>query len=628
MATIELQPLQLLEAWALASGIWLVLGCVLLALPEPVHPRLRSWAGPLALVGSAALSAGWLPGPELRLAVFSGLVLLAAASALCAPVWHVRAHAVLGSVLAAAIGLVAINAALLVRGLEAWWILAAVLTAQVATLGLAAISTAELLGATCRRRWREAADEGWLEPAQRPFVSLHLPIHAEPPAVVLETLRALAALDYADYEVIVVDNNTHDEALWRPIERACAQLGPQFRFFHLDPWPGYKAGALNFALDRTAPEAEIVGVVDADYVVDPSYLRDLVGAFEDPKLAFVQTPQDYRDLECRGRFARAMYYAYLFFFRVTMPVRNEHNAIIFAGTMGLLRRSVLEQVGGWAEWCITEDAELSLRILNRGYRSVFVAKSYGRGLMPLDYAGLRKQRARWARGGMQILRRYVGALLFPGREDRLTLAQRGLYLVGLLQWLSDLLGYLLGCSLAAAAIGWALLGAGLPGASFAAALVCAGLLILSALFRFVWALRRTTRCSWGTAVDSLVLLLGLAGVTAWACVRGLCWDEHHFLRTPKLATGGPRLAGLLHLVRWEATLGIVFGGAAAAVIVEAPRFGVALSTGLAALLLWSLGLVLATLWSARWSFAETRLASGDSSTESVPIEGSSEAPVQ
>jgi len=70
-------------------------------------------------------------------------------------------------------------------------------------------------------------------------------------AMLIETLDALARLDYADFEVLVIDNNTLEEAVWRPVEAHCAQLGARFRFFHVAPLAGFKAGALNYALART-----------------------------------------------------------------------------------------------------------------------------------------------------------------------------------------------------------------------------------------------------------------------------------------------------------------------------------------------------------------------------------------
>jgi len=68
----------------------------------------------------------------------------------------------------------------------------------------------------------------------------------------MATLRALAALDYPNYEVLVVDNNTPDEETWQPVEKICRELGPRFRFIHLENWPGFKSGALNFGLTQAA----------------------------------------------------------------------------------------------------------------------------------------------------------------------------------------------------------------------------------------------------------------------------------------------------------------------------------------------------------------------------------------
>src|SRR5512139_198056 len=238
----------------------------------------------------------------------------------------------------------------------------------------------ESLELFCRVRWYRSANRIRPVPGYTPMVSLHVPAYNEPPEVVAATLNSLARLDYPNYEVLVVDNNTPGEENWMKIRNLCLRLGPKFRFVHLDRWPGYKSGALNFALAHTAPEAEIVGSIDADYIVQPNFLRELVPAFADPKIGFVQAPQDYRDHD-RDPFAESTYHGYKYFFEVSMPVRNEHNAIIFCGTMGLIRKSALQAIGGWDEWCITEDAEASLRILKRGYQSFYLNKTYGRGLL-------------------------------------------------------------------------------------------------------------------------------------------------------------------------------------------------------------------------------------------------------
>ncbi len=79
--------------------------------------------------------------------------------------------------------------------------------------------------------------------------------------------------------------------------RTARGSGARFRFFHVAPLAGFKAGALNYALARTAADAEIVAVIDSDYVVDARWLRDLTPGFLDPRVAIVQAPQDYRDAD-------------------------------------------------------------------------------------------------------------------------------------------------------------------------------------------------------------------------------------------------------------------------------------------------------------------------------------------
>src|SRR5438876_183891 len=245
--------------------------------------------------------------------------------------------------------------------------------------------------------------------ARSPRVSIHVPAYNEPPAMLIETLDALARLDYPDFEVLVIDNNTSDEAVWRPVEAHCAQLGPRFRFFHVAPLAGFKAGALNFALRQTAADTQIVAVIDSDYVVDPNWLCELVPGFQDPRIAIVQAPQDYRD-EGASAFKAMCYAEYRVFFHIGMITRNERNAIIQHGTMTMVRRRQLEDCGGWAEWCITEDAELGLRIFEAGFDASFVPSSYGRGLMPDTFVDFKKQRFRWAYGAMQILKAHARTL--------------------------------------------------------------------------------------------------------------------------------------------------------------------------------------------------------------------------
>ena len=283
-----------------------------------------------------------------------------------------------------------------------------------------------------------------------PMVSIHVPAYNEPSTMLIRTLNALAKLDYPNYEVLLIDNNTKDPAVWKPVQAHCEKLGERFRFFHKDPLAGFKAGALNFSLQQTSADAEIVAVIDSDYIVDPRWLRDLMPQFSDPKVAVVQAPQDYSD-GCQNAFKAMCYSEYAGFFYIGMMTRNERNAIIQHGTMTMVRKQVLEQVGGWAEWCITEDAELGLRIFEQGYEAHYIPHSYGRGVMPDTFIDYKKQRFRWAYGAVQILKHHARCL-FSRRDCRLNAGQRYHFIAGWLPWFAD--GFNLLFNLAA--IGWSL----------------------------------------------------------------------------------------------------------------------------------------------------------------------------
>ena len=202
--------------------------------------------------------------------------------------------------------------------------------------------------------------------------------------MVIETLDALARLDYDNFEVIVLDNNTPDPETWMPVEAHCAALGPNaFRFYHFDEMQGLQG--------RRAQRG-----ADADRSRRDLYRRDrqrlsgravlaapgLAAISPSPEIALVQGPQDYRDAH-QNIFKAMAYEEYRGFFQIGMVERNEHNAIIQHGTMTIVRKDALEEVGGWATWCITEDTELGLRLFEAGYeRRLYSRRAWAAGLMP------------------------------------------------------------------------------------------------------------------------------------------------------------------------------------------------------------------------------------------------------
>ncbi|MDE2086811.1 MAG: glycosyltransferase [Xanthomonadaceae bacterium] len=317
-----------------------------------------------------------------------------------------------------------------------WTMLVLLFPAQIAILAILLINGFEFTEVLWRRGWVRHA--GMLRPdppEKQPFVSIHLACYNEPPDMVIVTLDSLAELDYENYEVLVIDNNTKDPAVWGPVRDYCEKLGKRFRFFHLEPWPGFKAGALNFGLKETSPEADVVAVIDADYVVRHDWLATLTGYFHDPKVAVVQCPQAHRDFE-HNRFRRMTAWEFDGFFRIGMHHRNERNAIIQHGTMTMVRRTALEGTGGWSEWTICEDAELGLRLMHAGYELVYVDELMGKGLTPADFKAYKSQRYRWAFGAMQILK---GRWSWMTRKGPLSSGQRFHFLTGWFSWFADAL---------------------------------------------------------------------------------------------------------------------------------------------------------------------------------------------
>ena len=377
-----------------------------------------------------------------------------------------------------------------------------------------------------------------------PFVSVHIPAYSEPPEMLKQTLNALAALDYPRFEVVLIDNNTTDPALWQPVRDHCEKLGPRFRFFHYEKLAGFKAGAMNVALAQTDPRASVVAVIDSDYIVERDWLRDLAAAFaDDPELAIMQAPQDYRD-GGENLFKAMCHAEYRGFFQIGMVTRNERNAIIQHGTMTMIRKSVLQEVGGWSEWCITEDAELGLRVFEHGYKAQYVPVSYGRGLIPDNFLDFKKQRFRWAYGAMMIMRRHFGELTGL-KPTQLTRGQRYHFIAGWLPWVSDGLSLIINLTALAWTVGMVVLPERFDPPLMMFALFPLALFafkIIKLTFLYQLKVRANLRQSIGAAIAGLALAHSISR----AVITGFTNSKLGFFRTPKMASHSAFLQALNH----------------------------------------------------------------------------------
>jgi len=393
------------------------------------------------------------------------------------------------------------------------------------------------------------------EAVTAPKVSIHIPAYREPPEMLKQTLDAIARLDYPNYECVVIINNTPDPALWRPIEEHCKVLGERFKFVNVDNLQGFKAGALRLALIHTAADAEIIGVLDADYVVEPTWLKDLMPQFADPKVGLIQAPQDHRDGD-RSVMHYAMNGEYAGFFDIGMVQRNEFNAIIVHGTMCLIRRTALEAAGSWSSDTICEDTDLGLTMLELGWQVHYTNKRYGYGLLPDNFDAFKKQRFRWAYGGFQIVKKHWRRFL-PG-ASHLTHEQKREFTLGWINWLG---AESIGVAVAILNIIWAPIIAfadiAVPDKILTVPIVASFVISIThfvTLYRLRVSIRPAQMCG------AVFAAMSVQWTVARGVANGLFKDHLPFLRTAKGGTGQRRLATDFKAF-WEAVIasGLILG---------------------------------------------------------------------
>jgi exo-beta-1,3-glucanase (GH17 family)/cellulose synthase/poly-beta-1,6-N-acetylglucosamine synthase-like glycosyltransferase len=382
-----------------------------------------------------------------------------------------------------------------------------------------------------------------------PKVSIHVPAYFEPPEMLKATLDAVSRLDYPNFECVVIINNTPDPAFWQPIQDHCRALGERFKFINAEKVKGFKAGALRIAMDRTAADAEIIGIIDADYVVDPDWLRDLVPVFADPRVGLVQAPQDHRD-EDRSLMHYMMNGEYAGFFDIGMVQRNEENAIIVHGTMCLIRRAAMDMAGGWAGDTICEDTDLGLAIQEHGWLTHYTNHRYGRGLLPDTYEAFKKQRHRWAYGGFQIVKKHWRRFL-PG-ASRLTPDQKREFSLGWLNWLG---AESLGVVVAILNLIW------VPIVAFADIAIPDRILTLPIIAAFLVSLghflimyRLRVPVKLGQMLGAMIAAMSVQWTVSRAVANGLITEHLPFARTSK---GGLSRMSIEFQAFWEAVIGVL-----------------------------------------------------------------------
>jgi cellulose synthase (UDP-forming) len=239
------------------------------------------------------------------------------------------------------------------------------------------------------------------DPEDWPAVDLLIPTLNEPLSVVRSTALAAMNIDWpADkLNVYILDDGQRDELRIFAEE---AGIGYMTR----DDNEHAKAGNLNSALARL--DSPFVAVFDSDHVPTRSFLQIAMGWFvRDPKLGILQTPHHFYSpdpFERNLHQFRAIPNEGELFYGVVQDGNDFWNSTMFCGSCAVLRRSALDAVGGVAVESVTEDAHTSLRMQKDGWNTAYLNIPQAAGLATERLSEHVRQRIRWARGMVQILR--------------------------------------------------------------------------------------------------------------------------------------------------------------------------------------------------------------------------------
>jgi cellulose synthase/poly-beta-1,6-N-acetylglucosamine synthase-like glycosyltransferase len=249
-------------------------------------------------------------------------------------------------------------------------------------------------------------------------VDVLIPTYSEPLAI-LEPVVLGATNIRGVNKVFVLDDGNRPE-----VASMAKRLG--VRYYARTTNLHAKAGNMNNGLVHS--KADFFISLDADHIPLKSFIEETIGYFDDPQLAFVQSPQTFYNTEAflfRKRRGKQDWSEQIMFYDCLQPAKNNWNAAFFVGTSAILRRAALDAVGGFATGTATEDIHTSLRLHAAGWQSLFLPKPLAYGLEAENFKEFYKQRRRWAAGSLGLLFRSPDS---PLRARGLTLAQRLNYL--------------------------------------------------------------------------------------------------------------------------------------------------------------------------------------------------------
>lgn len=283
------------------------------------------------------------------------------------------------------------------------------------------------------RHRKEHVEVPLIDDSDLPRVTVQLPIYNEND-VINRLLDAVVELIYPRDKLFVqvLDDSTDTttQSLETRIEQI-RQQGIQIEHIRRQNRIGYKAGALDFGLQRTP--SELIAVFDADFVPVPDFLMLTVGYFiDDAKLGILQTRWAHLNAE-QNLITRSQAMSIDGHFVVEQLARSRGNLLVsFNGTAGIWRRQCIVDAGGWSSDTVAEDLDLSYRAQMAGWHYLYLPDVAVPAELPPQVAAYKRQQSRWAKGTTQNLMRLAPRLL---KHPNLTGLQKYMGFLHLCQYL-------------------------------------------------------------------------------------------------------------------------------------------------------------------------------------------------
>lgn len=243
-----------------------------------------------------------------------------------------------------------------------------------------------------------------------PVVTIQLPIYNEV-FVVERLINAVSAIDYPldKLQIQVLDDSTDETSkIARSLVDAYKQEGFDIDYIHRSNRLGFKAGALDAAMDKV--KGEFIAIFDADFIPDKNFLMSMIPYFSDEKIGVVQSRWTYlnEDYSFLTKIQTVMLNTH---FTVEHAGRNRSGAYInFNGTAGLWRKDCIEDAGGWMSDTLTEDLDLSFRAQLKGWQFVYAIEIESPSELPITFPGYKSQQFRWAKGAAECTRKNMRSL--------------------------------------------------------------------------------------------------------------------------------------------------------------------------------------------------------------------------